>query len=315
MRNLAYQLQIAFLLWLAFLAVATFWPNSPPKKSSNVSVLSSTSSVPVPPLNLPPTPTAVKNYNLTLSASSYTSLDVASGKFLLSNNDDSLHAPASITKLILAWVARRHCDLGQTITISESFNIGTILGVHPGQQFRFEDLLYAMLLPSNNDVAVTIADGCFGSQDRAVSAMNEQAHIWNLNSTHFANTNGLDNAANYTNAHDLALLGANVMTDPVISKIVSTRSFQISSLDGHVYNLKTTNELLGNYGVNGIKTGTTDFAGENFVARANLHGHQVITVMLGSTNRFSDTQKLLFEIQRVYKWQNASSLIPDTKFH
>lgn len=304
MKNLAYQLQIAFLIWLAFIAAVTILPKATLPKLTSSSVLSSTtSSAP----SIPPTPAQITNPSLHLSATSFTSLDIQSGKFLLTQNDDSLHAPASITKLMLAWAARSHCQDNQVVTVNESFNTGTVLGLKVGQQFKFQDLLYAMLLPSNNDVAVAIADGCFGSQSAAVSAMNAQAQRWGLSSTHFVNTNGLDDPGNYSTARDLARLALKVMTDPLLSKIVDTSTYSVTSIDGQSYRLKSSNELLGKYGVTGIKTGTTDFAGENFVARASVSGHTIITVVLGSSDRFTDTAKLLQEIKRVYRWPSPSN--------
>ena len=177
------------------------------------------------------------------------------------------------------------------------------------------DLLYALLLPSNNDVAVALADGCLGSQSIAVSAMNSQAALWGLTDTHFANPHGLDDPSNYSTAHDLALLAKYAMTDPVLSQIVSTASFSFTSPDGQTYHLKSTNQLLGQDGVTGIKTGSTDMAGENFIARATISGHQVITVVLGSRDRFADTHQLLLEILKVYRWYDTASASPNSKLH
>jgi D-alanyl-D-alanine carboxypeptidase (penicillin-binding protein 5/6) len=204
---------------------------------------------------------------------------------------------------MLAWTARHKCSPNQVINITEPFSQGTVLGLKAGQHFTTINLLYAMLIPSNNDAAVALAEGCLGSQDLAVSSMNSQAAAWKLFNTHFADVHGLDNPGNYSTAHDLALMASYIMSDPTLSQIVSTSSYQIKSLDGQTYNLKSTNQLLGKFGVSGIKTGTTDFAGENFICRASIRGHEIIAVVLGSSDRFADTKKLLLEIARIYRWQ------------
>jgi serine-type D-Ala-D-Ala carboxypeptidase (penicillin-binding protein 5/6) len=286
---------MATLIWFIPIAAVILWPSAEADQSA---LSSSTSS-----LNLPPIPVQVSSTSLSLSATSFVSLDINSGKFLLEKNADSLHAPASTTKLVLSWVTLRKCSPNLVVAVTESFKQGAVLGLNIGERFTIHDLLYAALLPSDNDAAVALADGCFGSQSNAVTAMNRQAIIWKLSSTHFANTNGLDNEGNYSTAHDLAQIGKLTMTDPLLSDIVTAKNYTISSLEGKYYYLKTTNQILGTFGVSGIKTGSTDFAGENFIGRASIDGHIIVTVVLGSSDRFVDTKKLLLEITRIYRWE------------
>jgi D-alanyl-D-alanine carboxypeptidase (penicillin-binding protein 5/6) len=129
-----------------------------------------------------------------------------------------------------------------------------------------------------------------------------------LGNSHFTNPTGLDQVGNYSSASDLVKLAYLVTKDSVIKEITSTALASITSSDGVVINLKNTNKLLGTNNITGIKTGSTELAGENLIASTNVSGHTVITAVLGSSDRFNDTLVLIREIGRVYRWQVESNL-------
>ena len=121
--------------------------------------------------------------------------------------------------------------------------------------------------------------------------------------TNYANTTGLDSSVAYSSARDLALLSSHLVRNPSIKEIVRYQSADVTSLSGTSHHLESTNILLGQYGVKGLKTGRTPAAGQCFISYAESpSGNEVITVVLGSGNRFGDTSTLLDWIYRAYTW-------------
>lgn len=258
---------------------------------------------------LPALPVRQIDASLNLTAKSYASLDTSTGTYLLGKEVFSPQPPASLSKLLLAWIVRQRCGQDQVITISNPIQVGTTIGLKNGERWSVESLLYATLVPSANDAAEALAEGCFGSQELAVKSINEKSSEWGLKDSHFTNSTGLDQERNYTTAADLARMTELVLRDGVIAKIVKTTSITISSVDKTSSKfLKNTNKLLGQAGVDGVKTGSTEAAGENLIVSANLSGHRVIAVVLGSSDRFTDAINLLAEIARVYRWEIEDDL-------
>jgi len=179
------------------------------------------------------------------------------------------------------------------LTVKRNYVEGSGLHLVKGEKFRFIDLLYAMFLPSANDAAYTIADNYPGGITAFIAKMNEKVKSFGLTDTHYNDPAGLDDDNDYTTPHDLALIGAQVMQQPFLAKIVGTQTATIASLGGVVYPLQNLNKLLGLQGVNGIKTGTTDEAGEVLVTSDIQGNHPYIIVVMKSDDRFSDTEKLL----------------------
>jgi D-alanyl-D-alanine carboxypeptidase len=258
---------------------------------------------------LPAFPVQAEVSNPAISAKSYASLDRSSGVYLLGKDVTATHPPASTSKLLLAWVVRQKCPLDKVVTINSHNLVGTVIGLQSGEKWTLESLLYASLVASANDAATALAEGCFGSVNEAVKAMNERASAWHLTGSHFTNPTGLDEDRNYITSLDLARMTDLILADEVITKIVGLSSATIHSADGTISKkLVNTNKLLGQNGVDGVKTGSTESAGENLIVSAALAGHHIIAVVLGSTDRFSDMKTLLGEITRVYRWQVENDL-------
>jgi serine-type D-Ala-D-Ala carboxypeptidase (penicillin-binding protein 5/6) len=205
--------------------------------------------------------------------------------------------PASVTKIMTALVAAQQSDIRQTVDVtvdggalSEATD-ATVMGLSPGQQLSLTDLLYGLLLPSGNDAAIQIAEQVAGSVDDFVGLMNDKVDEMDLGNTHFANPHGLDEPGHYTSAYDIALIGRQLLKDPDLAFIVSTRSYQPAWDGPPVANL---NLLLGNYpGALGVKTGYTPQAGQTIVAAAQRDGRRFIVSVLGSADNFADATALL----------------------
>jgi D-alanyl-D-alanine carboxypeptidase (penicillin-binding protein 5/6) len=137
--------------------------------------------------------------------------------------------------------------------------------------------------------------------------MNEKAQSLHLDDTHFSDGIGLDDDENYSTVVDLARLSATAMKNHLFAQIVSTAQKTISNINRtHQYTFSTLNKLLGYNGVNGIKTGTTEGAGEVLVTSAVINGHTFIIITMNSQDRFGDTSALLNFISENVKFVDLS---------
>lgn len=217
-------------------------------------------------------------------------MDVASQTVLYQKDAHAHLAPASTTKMMTALVALRRGNLADRVTIrAEDLGVGSIVGLSAGEVWTLEDLLYALLLPSDNAVAVVIARHIAGSEPAFVDVMNAQAAEWGLSDTHFVNSHGLDDPQHYSSAYDLAQITLHGLANPVFARIVATPEHQVG-----VRTLANLNQLIGTYeGAEGVKTGTTDLAGQCLVAVARRPSGRVLSVVLGSTDRYRASQLLM----------------------
>jgi D-alanyl-D-alanine carboxypeptidase (penicillin-binding protein 5/6) len=213
--------------------------------------------------------------------------DASTGRFLYSRNGDQELPMASLTKMMTALVALRdwHDDTSRRMVVPPDVTktYGEVIYLQPGEVYTFRDLLLALLLESANDAAVTIAVNVAGSQAAFVDEMNEEAGLLGLTETHFANVHGLDAPDHFSSAHDLALLGAAAMTDPVFREIVGLPHATIPwPAKGSTRDLYNINRLITGFpGADGIKTGYTTDALNCVVGSANRGGHEVIAVVMG----------------------------------
>ncbi|MCL4386811.1 hypothetical protein M1307_00255 [Patescibacteria group bacterium] len=240
------------------------------------------------------------NFNPAISARGAIVMDADSKVVLYAKNPDLRFTLASTTKIMTAITALDYFSLKDEMIVKNSRFEGSVVGFKLGEKVTFENLLYGMLLPSGNDAALTIAVNFPGGEKEFVNLMNQNAQKWQLENTHFEDTSGL-NDGNYTTPLDLARLSAIAIQNPEFAKIVSTKDKIITDASGkNVYQLNNLNKLLGFNGVNGIKTGYTEEAGqvlvtsESFVQDGN--SHTVVIVVMGSEDRFFDTQIILNEL-------------------
>ncbi len=221
-------------------------------------------------------------------------LDTNSGALLRQWNADSSLPMASVTKLMTVLVALETLSPDDVVTVpAEALNLpaGYVrMGLKAGEKIHVRTLLYGALLPSGNDAALTLAIRAAGSEQAFVAKMNQRAQDWGLTETHFVNPDGIDAPDHYASAKDLSQLGLRALQNPIIAEIVATPSI---NLEG--YHLVNTNQLLTSYdGAYGVKTGTTDNAGQVLVGAARRPGQgDVLTVVMNSSDRFAETQSLM----------------------
>ncbi len=252
-------------------------------------------------------------FTASLSAEATVVVDLDSAAILLEKNKGERLAPASTTKIMTALVAKELYSLDQVLTVpSELSVIGHTIGFTPGQEFLAQDLLKALLINSGNDAAVVLAANHPQGLTGFVEAMNRKAEELHLEKTSFINPSGLDAAAHYTTAFELSLLARELMKDEFLRQLVRTETAEISDVTGQMnYYLYNTNQQLGKkLGVVGIKTGTTDLAGQALVTQVNrqVDGQErsVLIVLLGSQDRYADARVIIDWIFSHYQWRQIS---------
>ena len=224
-------------------------------------------------------------------------VDTASQVMLFAKNPQLRFSMASTTKIMTALTALDYYKSEDILTVKRIGVEGSGLGLYAGEQFRFTDLLYAMLLPSANDAAQAIADNYPGGSDAFVKRMNEKAQELHLTNTHFSDPTGLEDDGDYTTVIDMARLASYAINNPTFVTITSTKYKTITNVQfTRQYPLTNLNKLLGIEGVTGIKTGTTEGAGEVLVTSTIKNGHTYIIVVMHSEDRFTDTSTLLHYI-------------------
>ncbi len=241
-----------------------------------------------------------------LKAASVYALDRESGVVLYSQNAGQERPIASITKLMSLLVLLRGHQPAESITIKSlpSYNPEDAkLGLINGQQFSFSDLLAAMLIKSANDSADALAIHDSGSLEAFTVKMNSLLNEWGIEHSHFAAPSGLVDNNNFSTAESLAKIAALALSNSSVRELVNTESKVIHDTSGKPYSLETTNLLLKDNRFHGIKTGYTLAAGQSVVALASIKGHDVITVVLGSPDRFGETTQLVNYLEGAYTWQ------------
>jgi D-alanyl-D-alanine carboxypeptidase (penicillin-binding protein 5/6) len=230
---------------------------------------------------------------------------LAAREALLVETDDgvtvfALHADrrvaiASTTKLMTAYVTLEDEPLARKL-VEQPYDAQpgeSLAGLTPGMRYSVADLLRAMLLPSGNDVAHTLAIDIGGTIPHFLELMNAAAAHLGLADTHYTTPVGLDTPGNYSTAANLATLAQALLRDPFFAAVVRE---QVAYLPGGIV-VQNRNDLLGAYPfVVGVKTGHTLDAGYCLVGAASWHGVHLISVVLGDPSdgtRDGDTLALL----------------------
>lgn len=233
-------------------------------------------------------------------------LDVGSNAQLWQWNADTSLPMASVTKLMTVLVALETLSPEDVVTIpAEALAIepGYVrIGLQAGQRVRVLTLLYGALLPSGNDAALALAIAAAGNEQAFVTKMNDRAQDWGLTQTHFMNPHGIDAPDHYASARDLAQLAIRALEDPLIAEIVATPVKDIEN-----FHLVNTNQLLTTYaGAYGVKTGTTDNAGQVLIGAARRPNQgDVLTVVMNSSDRFAETAGLMDFYFTHWAWIDA----------
>lgn len=273
-----------------------------------------------------------------LAARAFAIVDSQTGYIVAEQNGKDKRQIGSLTKIatacvVLDWAEHKHGDLNRVVAIPPEAFAGTSennLGFQPGDEISLRDLLYAALVQSDNIAAFTLAyhvgsdlQSSLGAAPRGgpvevfVAQMNALAANLKMQRTRFLNPHGIDDKAQpYSSALDVARLTRYAMNKAAFRFYVSQRERQISWMSAgkkRGYLLKNTNELLGQNGIDGVKTGRTARAGDCLVLSANRSAEirqdgrttyvtprHLIVVVLGSTDRFGEGSALLARGWQLY---------------
>jgi D-alanyl-D-alanine carboxypeptidase len=214
--------------------------------------------------------------------------EATNGKLLYAEDPDSLWHPASLTKVMTAYLAFKAIRAGK-LTLEQKIPCSLVatlqppskVGLNVGAELSVEKALQAIIIKSANDVTVMLAEAVSGSETAFVAEMNTAAKQLGMSRTNFANTNGLPDRAQITTARDLAKLARAVVTEfPEYASYWSMTDMRIGNkrLGSHNALLKTLP------GADGLKTGFTCDSGFNVVASATRDGRRLMAVVLGETS-------------------------------
>ena len=234
---------------------------------------------------------------LDLSVSAYSAALYVpeTGKFLYSKNADQRLPMASTTKIMTALVTIENTDLGDTVTVPmEAVGVeGSSAYLKGGEALTVEELLYALMLQSANDVAATLAYHIGGGIEGFADIMNAKAESLGLKDTHFTNPHGLDDENHYTTARELAIITAEALKNDDLKEIVSTDKITFANGERR-RTYVNHNKLLHMYdGCIGVKTGFTKKSGRCLVGAAERCNLTFISVTLDAPNDWSDHTRML----------------------
>jgi len=248
-------------------------------------------------------------------------VDMESGRVLHAQREFERWRPASITKLMTAYVAFREIESG-TLTLKSPVRVSLNAARKPPSHMAYpigtivtlDNALKMLLVKSANDIAVAIAESVSGSVEEFAKRMNAEAARLGMMDSHFVNPHGLHDEGQYSSAYDLALLARAIRRDyPQYDHYFSTEALKDGETVYDSYNI-----LLGRFaGADGMKTGYICESGFNLVASATRNGHTLIAVVLGEMSskgraeRAADLLELGFaRLDRLDSLPLLSALLP-----
>ncbi len=251
-----------------------------------------------------------------IAASSYILLDAVTGKVIVEENADVQLPPASLTKIMTAYIAEVEIDNGN-MSLDDEVHIsekawrtqGSKMFVDVNSNVRVEDLLRGIIIQSGNDASVAMAEHLAGSEDAFADMMNQHAKRLGMTNTFFMNASGLDTEDRYNimSARDLSILArATILEHPDHYNIYSEREFTYNGI--RQPNRNTL--LFRDRNIDGMKTGWTTAAGYCLVASGERDGMRLISVVMGTASedaRATESQKLMtygfryFETAKLYE--------------
>jgi D-alanyl-D-alanine carboxypeptidase (penicillin-binding protein 5/6) len=235
-----------------------------------------------------------------VEAKSYMLLDYHTGQVLAEGDPDARVEPASLTKIMTAYVAfdalkGGRIKLADQVLVSEKAwrTGGSRMFIEVGKTVSVDDLLKGVIVQSGNDATVALAEHIAGSEEAFAGLMNRHGQRLGLKGSHFTNASGLPDPEHYTTARDLATLGAALIRDfPEYYPMHALREFTFNNIVQHNRNRLLWQEA----GVDGIKTGHTESAGYCLVVSGERESMRLIAAILGAASekaRTAEARKLL----------------------
>ncbi|MDR9432266.1 MAG: D-alanyl-D-alanine carboxypeptidase family protein [Spiribacter sp.] len=248
-----------------------------------------------------------------LGAESYLLMDFHSGQILAEKQSEIRRDPASLTKVMTAFVVFSELKAGNlalddTVRVSEKAwrSVGSRMFIEVGNQVSVENLLRGMIIQSGNDASVALAEHIAGNEETFAILMNQYADELGMRNTHYTNAAGLPNDNHYSSAADTArLVRALIGRFPDFYRLYSERAFTWNGIE----QLNRNRMLFRDDSVDGVKTGYTEAAGYCLATSAVRDGMRLISVVMGTDSqdaRVSQSQTLLnygyrfFETHRLY---------------
>jgi len=235
-----------------------------------------------------------------IAAPSYALLDVTSGQTIVAENADDRRDPASLTKLMTAYLVfaalrDKAITPSQMVTVSEAAwrAEGSRMFIEPRKAVSVDELVHGMIVQSGNDASIALAELVAGSESAFAQRMNEEVKRLGLVNTHFVNATGLSHPQHYASASDLARLAAALIRDfPEYYPFYALKEYRYNNITQ-----ANRNRLLWiDPFVDGVKTGHTETAGWCLVASARRGDRRLLSVVLGAGSdaaRTGESQKLL----------------------
>lgn len=255
--------------------------------------------------------TIIKHLDLNCKAAIL--LEEKTGRIVYEKNSKEKLYPASTTKILTAILVLENCNLSDSVIVNKSALTGipdgyVVGNLRAGEEFTIENLLYALMLKSANDVAVVLAEHISGSVEAFADLMNKKASEIGCTNTHFVNPNGIHDDEHYTTAYDLALIAKYCMKNETFKQIVSVEEYTLPKTNLYAYEdrmFDNTNSLILSESpyyyeyATGIKTGYTKEAGSCLVSSATKNDISYVSVVLNSDSdkygknaRFTDSIEL-----------------------
>ncbi len=235
-----------------------------------------------------------------VAARAWLLMDTASGQVIAAANPDERVEPASLTKLMTAYLVfaalrAKSIALDQTVQVSERAwrAAGSRMFIEPRKPVTVEELIQGMVVQSGNDACIALAELVGGSEDVFAQLMNREARRLEMSATNFTNASGLPDPKHYSTAHDLALLAAALIRDfPQDYRYYSMREYRYNNITQ-----QNRNRLLWlDPNVDGVKTGYTENAGYCLIASSKRGTRRLLSAVLGTSSesvRAQESLKLL----------------------
>ncbi|MGB7431169.1 MAG: D-alanyl-D-alanine carboxypeptidase family protein, partial [Ahrensia sp.] len=242
-------------------------------------------------------------------------VDVKTGMVTSAEEADRRWSPASLTKLMTAYVTFRALSRGELDMLSPvrmSSNAASEppskMGYAVGSVMTIDNALKMLIIKSANDVSVALAEAVSGTEEAFVAQMNREAQRLGMAATNFVNANGLHDANQYTTARDMAALARAIRLEfPQYDGYFAAEGIQTGDTVTPTYNL-----LLGRYsGADGMKTGFVCASGFNIVASATRDGSTLVAVVMGETSQKSRAEKSANVLDAGFAALRAGTTMPN----